>query len=275
MNRMHQCHRQHVPFISGEIAPVYSKSEIKLLCTMERFDDCIMEVMGNCSAPQLLKIEGIQEAIDWICHDDGLDDYKGHYMNFGLPIVLDENEICKEKFLIGAEHYLREYMHLDSLDSPESEEEKDERSADISDEKDACCGYWYAYVHCQEDLVDRHVDKDLVDYQYDVLSHYYEPQFEECGCKVGKGISMIFINAMIIVGCLLVFILGLATTCGCIDCCGLKVKQCRRSCRQMCYCCYDFEEDEEYFERKYEAKLHSLYGEDNEAFDSNRKSYNA
>ena len=92
--------------------------------------------------------------------------------------------------------------------------------------------------------------------------------------STGRGISTIFINAMIIVAALLGFIFGLATMCGCIDCCGLKLKQCRRRCRQMCYCCYEFEEDDEYFERKYEAKLQNIYGEDNEAFD-NRKSYQA
>ena len=74
------------------------------------------------------------------------------------------------------------------------------------------------------------------------------------------------ISALVLVGALLLFIFGLAALCGCIDCCGLKMKQCRRRCRQCCYCCYEFEEDDEYFERKYEAKLTNLYGDENQAY---------
>ena len=54
------------------------------------------------------------------------------------------------------------------------------------------CRYFYAYVECGEDVANRHVDEDLKDYQYQVLSHFYEPHFEECGCKVGESLPRSF-----------------------------------------------------------------------------------
>ena len=87
--------------------------------------------------------------------------------------------------------------------------------------------------------------------------------------------TVVFRNGMIIVAGLFVFILGLATCSGCAMCCGEKITKTKRRCRQFCYCCYPFEEDDEYFERKYEQKLEALYGDDNKAFVNDRKSYGA
>ena len=45
----------------------------------------------------------------------------------------------------------------------------------------------YALLDCIEESVGRQADdEDLGDWQYEVLSKYYTPQFEVCECKIGK-----------------------------------------------------------------------------------------